>query len=69
MRVNADDATLDWRGAVLERDAAGAITAARFEPLEYWRWGRVEVEGPDGGRAWSNPFPCPGPEQPYFRDE
>jgi hypothetical protein len=68
-RVNADAATLDWRGAVLERDADGAITAARFEPLEYWQWGRVEVLAADGGRAWSNPFPCPGPAEPYFRDE
>jgi hypothetical protein len=23
----------------------------------------------DGGRAWSNPFGCPGPDEPYFRDE
>jgi hypothetical protein len=51
------------------RDADGAIAAARVEPLECWQWGRVEVLAADGGRAWSNPFPCPGPAEPYFRDE
>jgi hypothetical protein len=59
-RVNADATrTMHWRGRVLERTAAGAIVSARFEPPEFWRWGRVEVEGVDGGRAWSNPFPIP----------
>jgi hypothetical protein len=56
-RVNADPRALDWRGSVLARDDHGAIVAARFEPPEYWRWGRVEVEAADGARAWSNPFP------------
>jgi hypothetical protein len=55
-RVNARAETLDWRGVVLERDTAGLLTAARFEPPEFWTWGRVEVLGPDGGMAWSNPF-------------
>jgi hypothetical protein len=56
-RVNADPKALDWRGSVLARDDQGAVVAARFEPPEYWRWGRVEVEAADGARAWSNPFP------------
>lgn len=60
-RVNADPMALDWRGAVLARDATGGIVAARLEPPEYWRWGRVEVVGLDGTRAWSNAFPTAAP--------
>jgi hypothetical protein len=54
--VNASPHAMNWRGEVLERAADGAIVAARFERPEYWTWGRVEVVGVDGGRAWSNPF-------------
>jgi hypothetical protein len=34
----------------------GAITRARFEPPEHWKWGRVEVVSAEGPTAWSNPF-------------
>jgi hypothetical protein len=52
-KVNADPLGMNWRGRVTERSADGAITAALFEPPEFHDWGRVEVEAPDGGRAWS----------------
>ena len=55
-RVDAGPFAMNWRGRVLERRHDGAITRARFEPPEYWKWGRVEVESVDGARAWSNPF-------------
>ena len=58
--VNAEPAMGNWRGEAVERDAAGLVTAARFEAPEFWRWGRVEVEDERGRRAWSNPFVLPG---------
>jgi hypothetical protein len=54
--VNAAPLAMNWRGHVLERRDDGAITRARFEPPEYWKWGRVEVVSVDGAQAWSNPF-------------
>ena len=54
--VVADPCAMHYRGRVLERAADGAITAARFEAPEFWAWGRVEVVGADGRRAWSNPI-------------
>ncbi len=57
-RVHADAAMMQWRGEVLERDAAGLVTAARMLFPETWPWGRVEVENGDA-RAWSNPFALP----------
>ena len=54
--VNAAPLAMNWRGRVLERRDDGAITRARFEPPEYWKWGRVEVVSVDGAQAWSNPF-------------
>ncbi len=54
--VNAAPLAMNWRGRVLERRDDGAITRARFEPPEYWKWGRVEVVSADGSLAWSNPF-------------
>jgi hypothetical protein len=56
-RVNAHPLEMHWRGAVSERAVDGSIVAARFEPPEFERWGRVEVVGVDGRLAWSNPFP------------
>jgi predicted metal-dependent phosphoesterase TrpH len=55
-RVNAHPLEMHWRGSVVERAGDGAILAARFDPPEFERWGRVEVIGADGGLAWSNPF-------------
>ncbi len=55
-RVDAGPFAMNWRGRVLERRHDGAITRAWFEPPEYWKWGRVEVESVEGARAWSNPF-------------
>jgi hypothetical protein len=56
-RVNAHPLEMHWRGAVTGRAADGSIVAARFEPPEFEKWGRVEVVGVDGRLAWSNPFP------------
>jgi hypothetical protein len=54
--VDADPRGMHWRGEIVERTADGAIVAARFETPEFWKWGRIEVRGRAGGRAWSNPF-------------
>ena len=54
--VDADPRGMHWRGEVVERTVDGAITAARFEAPEFRTWGRIEVRGQAGGRAWSNPF-------------
>jgi predicted metal-dependent phosphoesterase TrpH len=56
-RVNAGRLEMNWRGSAIERTRDGSLTAVRFEPPEFERWGRVEVLGIDGGLAWSNPFP------------
>jgi hypothetical protein len=45
---------MSWRARVTERSEDGAITAARLDFPEFHRWGRVEVAGRDGTRAWSN---------------
>ena len=55
-RVDAGRYAMNWRGRVLDRRHDGAITRARFEPPEYWKWGRVEVVSVEGTQAWSNPF-------------
>jgi len=55
-RVDARPLAMNWRGRVLDRRHDGAITRARFEPPEYWKWGRVEVVSVEGATAWSNPF-------------
>ena len=55
-RVDAGQYAMNWRGRVLDRRHDGAITRARFEPPEYWKWGRVEVVSVEGATAWSNPF-------------
>ncbi len=56
-RVAVSPRAGSWRAEAAELDGDGAIVSARFEVPEYWRWGRVEVAGRDGGLAWSNPFP------------
>jgi hypothetical protein len=56
--VNAGRA--GYRGRAVELAGDGLVTAARFELPEFWRWGRVEVDDREGGRAWSNAFPLPG---------
>ena len=55
-RVNADPAISGYRGEILERDADGLITGARFEQPAHWPWGRIDLWAADGGRAWSNPL-------------
>ena len=55
-RVDADPRAMNWRGRVLDQRHDGAITRARFEPPEYWKWGRVEVASVEGATAWSNLF-------------
>jgi len=57
--VNADRFAMPYQGEILERDAQGLITRARFAPLEYWRWARIEVDDAHGNRAWSNPWRFP----------
>jgi hypothetical protein len=59
-RVNAGRLEMNWRGSAVERTGDGLLTAVRFEPPEFERWGRVEVLAADGGLAWSNPFPVAG---------
>jgi hypothetical protein len=62
--VHADPGAMDWRGEVLSRDAAGLVTAARFDQPELWSWARVEVEDDRGGRAWGSPIGIPGHRRP-----
>jgi len=57
--VTADRFAMPYQGEILERDAQGLITRARFAPLEYWRWARIEVDDAHGNRAWSNPWRFP----------
>jgi hypothetical protein len=68
--VHADRYLHPWLGEITGRAPDGSITAARFDLPEYWRWGRIEVDGTHGGRAWSNPFALPGepPAATYFAD-
>ena len=54
--VNAAPLAMNWRGRVLERRDDGAITRARFEPPEYWKWGRVEVVSVDGAQRLVEPL-------------
>jgi hypothetical protein len=54
-RVNAHRLGYPKNGRVLERDASGLITAAVLHrPWDGGRYGRVEVGGADGTRAWTN---------------
>src|SRR5205085_47575 len=58
-RANADPRRMSWRAEVLDRDPSGAITRARLRLPEQRPWGRVEVLGADGTRAWTNPQALP----------
>jgi len=64
-RVSSDPARAAHRAGVLERDPDGLITRAHLDEPEFSRWGRVEVEAPDGGRAWTGPIPMPGERAPF----
>jgi hypothetical protein len=64
-RVSADPARAAHRARVLERDADGLIVRAHLDEPEFCGWGRVEVEAPGGGRAWTGPIGLPGARAPY----
>jgi hypothetical protein len=53
-RANAGRLGYPNRAQILERDAAGLITACRLERPARARYGRVEAADAAGGRAWSN---------------
>lgn len=53
-QANAGALEMNWRARVTERCDDGWITAARLELPEFHRWGRIEVTGRDGTRAWTN---------------
>ena len=55
-RVNAGRLGYPHRARVLERTADGAITAALLERPPGAPYGRLEVAGAYGGRAWTNPL-------------
>jgi hypothetical protein len=55
-RANAGRLGYPNNSEILERDTAGLITACRLERPWEAPYGRVEVAGPSGGRAWTNPL-------------
>ncbi|HXY80044.1 MAG TPA: CehA/McbA family metallohydrolase [Gaiellaceae bacterium] len=55
-RANAGRLGYPHNSEILERDTAGLITACRLERPWEARYGRVEVAGPSGSRAWTNPL-------------
>jgi len=55
-RVNAGRLGYPHHAEVLERDAAGLVTAARLARPASARYGRIEVADAAGNRAWSNPL-------------
>jgi hypothetical protein len=55
-RANAGRLGYPHNSQILERDAAGLITACRLERPWNQRYGRVEVADADGRRAWTNPL-------------
>lgn len=55
-RVNAGRLGYQHNGRVLEADDDGAITAVRLERPQRARYGRIEVAGRSGGKAWTNPL-------------
>jgi hypothetical protein len=54
--VNAGRLGYSHRGEVLESSPDGAITAARLVAPRQAPYGRLEVTGADGGKAWTNPL-------------
>ncbi len=55
-RVNAGRLGYRHNGQVLEQAADGALTAVRLERPRRSGYGRVEVAGALGGKAWTNPL-------------
>ena len=55
-RVNAGRLGYRHNGRVLEQAADGALTAVRLERPRRSGYGRVEVAGALGGKAWTNPL-------------
>jgi hypothetical protein len=55
-RANAGRLGLAHNADVLARDDAGRITAVRLARPYNAPYGRVEVQAPDGTKAWSNPL-------------
>jgi hypothetical protein len=55
-RGNAGGLEYPHNAQILERDTRGLITAVRLERPFRQPYGRVEVAGPDGTRAWTNPL-------------
>jgi hypothetical protein len=54
-RANAHRLGYPHHARVLERDAAGLITAVSLQrPWDGGRYGRVEVKAADGTTAWTN---------------
>ena len=54
--VNAGRLGYAYRGEVLETSPDGAITAARLTAPKQAPFGRLEVTGAAGGKAWTNPL-------------
>ena len=55
-RANAGRLGYPHNAQVLETNDDGAITAVRLERPARTPYGRVEVAGVEGGRAWTNPL-------------
>ena len=54
-RVNAGRLGYPHAAEILDRDAAGAITAARLERPWGAEYGRLELADASGRKAWTNP--------------
>jgi hypothetical protein len=55
-RVNAGRLGLRHRGAILARDADGALLRTRLERPRAGGWSRLEISDGRGRRAWTNPL-------------
>jgi hypothetical protein len=55
-RANAGRLGYPHNSTILERDAAGLITAVRLERPRDTPYARIEVEDAAGNRAWTNAF-------------
>jgi hypothetical protein len=55
-RANAGRLGYPNGATILERDAAGLITACRLEEPPLAPYGRIEVADTAGRRAWTNPL-------------
>jgi hypothetical protein len=55
-RANAGRLGYPHRSEVLERDAAGRLTAVRLQRPHDAPYGRIEVLDGDGHKAWTNPL-------------